>query len=455
MKKRTIVLGLLAIAAVGIGATAVVTSPTIHSGNPGESPELGIPGTYAIGTMTKEFSLKDRTNITAWGALTGRMAPSERVVPVRFWYPAKVTAGESRVQYSYTMEALRISGNEPLTVVSQGYAVADAAPLTTEKYPFVLMSHGYGGWNTQFSNLAEHIASQGYVVASIDHLDQFAEGMVSAMLSFGNVLVNRTLDQRQVLEAILSDANSATVSYAQQIDSAKVGLIGYSMGGYGAINTSGAPYSFEREPLSSIPDTAKQALRDASAHLAPINALVAFAPWGSQPESRVWSEEALQNINIPVMLVSGDQDDIVNFKEGVSWLFDNLTATDRHLLVFREARHNVVGNHFDLPVDAPFAALESLKEPVWRSERLNSINQHFVTAFLDLNLKGDQSKLAYLTLPSVDANDSEWPTAFGEQLNGTWAGDAQSAHWKGFQRRWAVGLELHHAPSKGAPNLSE
>ena len=115
------------------------------------------------------------------------------------------------------------------------------------------------------------------------------------------------------------------------------------------------------------------------------------------------------------------------------------------MLVYREARHNIVGNDFDLADDAPFMAAEFLKEPVWRSDRLNTINQHFVTAFLDLTLKGDEAKRAYLDLPTVNSDQGEWPTSFAEQLNGTVAGPAQDKYWRGFQRRWATGLEMYRA----------
>ncbi len=85
----------------------------------------------------------------------------------------------------------------------------------------------------------------------------------------------------------------------------------------------------------------------------------------------------------------------------------------------------------------------------WRSDRLNAINQHFVTAFLDLNLKGDEGKRAYLNVPTVDSDQGEWPTSFAEQFNGTQAGPDQPGYWRGFQRRWALGLELHKAqPSR-------
>ena len=37
-----------------------------------------------------------------------------------------------------------------------------------------------------------------------------------------------------------------------------------------------------------------------------------------------------------------------------------------------------------------FVTREFFDEPVWRKDRITAINQHFVTAFLDLNLKGDE-----------------------------------------------------------------
>lgn len=115
------------------------------------------------------------------------------------------------------------------------------------------------------------------------------------------------------------------------------------------------------------------------------------------------------------------------------------------MLVYREARRNIVGNEFELSDNAPFMAAEFLKEPVWRCERLNAINQHFVTAFLDLTLKGESDKRAYLDVPTIDSGGGEWPTSFGEQLNGTLVGPAEDKYWRGFQRPWATGLELHKA----------
>ena len=70
-----------------------------------------------------------------------------------------------------------------------------------------------------------------------------------------------------------------------------------------------------------------------------------------------------------------------------------------------------------------------------------AINQHFITAFLDLNLKGDESRRAYLHVRPEKSNDGKWPLAQGQSVGGKFSDGAD--YWKGFQRRWAVGMEMH------------
>ena len=442
MKKRYIAAGVAGVLVAGAATTAYVVTPTVHPGQSGESPELGRTGEFAIGTEMREYSLPDRTQIDGWGAVTGSLDAVERTVAVRIWYPAQKPADGDAAQYEHLMAPRT---QDPVKVVSQGIAYEGAQPVHGETFPLVVMSHGFGGWDTQFSNLAEHIASRGYVVASINHGDQPVEGITDFLISFGNVLMDRTLDQRQVLDQIVSSAKAGGEPVSALIDPENIGLIGYSMGGYGAIATAGAPYSFAKDPMANVPAAAQERLAKVTANAADIDALVTFAPWGGQPDNRAWTAEALAKIDVPTLVVAGDQDDVVNYGEGVTWLFDNLISSDRYMLVFREARHNVVGNAFEMPQDSSFTASEFLMEPVWRGERLNAINQHFVTAFLDMTLKGDAAKAAYLNVPTVNSNESNWEVAFGEQLNGTLASDGQPDHWRGFQRRWAVGLEMYAA----------
>jgi predicted dienelactone hydrolase len=439
MKKRHIALAGLGIIAATVGTVAYVASPTVHEGNSGESPELGRMGEYRVGTELLQVRLAGRVTFSKLGIATGGTETETRALDVRIYYPAIVQQASDPITYRHTM---RPPGMEPLNLEFDGRAFDGATPLPDGQFPLVVMSHGFNGWSTQFSNLAEHIASRGYVVASIDHADRPIESITDFVHSFAYVLASRSLDQRQVIAQLLERADEDSEGPYALIDPEQIALIGYSMGGYGALATGGGDYDYQSDTFGSVPADALEPVRTAAAEPSPVDAIIAFAPWGGQPDNRVWSAETLAPISIPVLLISGSQDDVSNHAEGVSWIFDQLTGTQRHMLVFREARHNIIGNAFELPADAPFRAIEFLAEPVWRQDRINSINQHFVTAFLDLTLKGDTDKASYLDVPVPTASDSQWPVSTGEQLNGKFAGEAEPDHWRGFQRRWAAGLEL-------------
>ena len=441
MKKRHIALAGLALVALGAGTAAYVASPTIHAGESGETPELGRFGEYQVGTQELLIGVPDRVNFTKLGMATGQLSDEEEMaaLQVRVYYPAEVAAGAEPITYTHTMNPPAM---DPVPLEFEGRAIADAAPVSEGKFPLVLMSHGFNGWSTQFSNLAEHIASRGYVVASIDHADMALDRVTDFVLSFSRVLANRTIDQRQVLDNLVGNALPDADGFYALIDPEQVGIIGYSMGGYGALATAGADYDYESNSFDTVPEAATEITSSIASEDAGIDAVIAFAPWGGQPDNRVWSAESLAKITAPVLLVSGSEDDVSNHAEGVSWIFGSLTGTQRHMLTFREARHNIVGNAFVLPADAPFRVAEFLSEPVWRQDRINGINQHFVAAFLDLHLKGDADKASYLNVPVPNANDSAWDVSFGEQLNGEFAGSDEPEHWRGFQRRWAAGLTM-------------
>jgi hypothetical protein len=152
----------------------------------------------------------------------------------------------------------------------------------------------------------------------------------------------------------------------------------------------------------------------------------------------------LAGLSKPLFLIAGSRDDVVDFDRGVKRIFNQARRSDRYLLVYREAAHNIAGNPVVLPPGAEFAAIENVTDPVWRKDRIDAINQHFITAFLDLHLKGDAAKARFLNVPTPVSNDGQWPSAFGKQWGGTLAGDDQPGYWRGFQRRWAQGLEMHH-----------
>ena len=388
-----------------------------------ELPELAGLGTLAVGTEVHDVALADRH------------------VTVRLWYPAATRAGATTAIYRHVVT----SPNAPaFAVVENGSAVVGAAPLGNRRYPLILMSHGYGGWDTHMSRLGEALASHGYVVASIDHRDVAVKDVAGFMASFGSVLVNRAGDQRAVLRQLLA-GQLATPGVIAETDRDTVGLIGYSMGGYGALTTAGATVDPGAPAFAQLPEAARRLVATPDPAIAArIKAVVAFAPWGGQPSARVWSDDGLVGLAAPLLLIDGTQDDVVDYAQGVQRIFAKATRADRYLLALREAAHNIVGNPVAQRGDETFSTIEYFNDPVWRQDRIIAIDQHFALAFFDLELKHDAAKARYLHVPTPAADDGQWPSTFRQQWGGTMAGDAQPNYWRGFQRRWARGLELHH-----------
>jgi predicted dienelactone hydrolase len=396
------------------------TKPTaVHSA---EMPELAIVGAFGIGTRMHDLAVGDRT------------------ISVRFWYPAVTNDSSTRALYKHRRA---LPGQQPLNIAETGIAVSDAKPIAGQTFPLVVMSHGYGGWAEHMSRLGETLASRGYVVASIDHRDQPFTDMGSFAASFGGVLTNRTRDQRAVLNAILGAKLAPQV--AGQVNPNAIGLLGFSMGGYGSLTTAGAALDPAAPAFAQLSPAMRAQLPIPDPALASkIKAVVALAPWGGQPGAAVWQDAALASLRMPLLLVAGDQDDVVDYERGVKRLFHAAQGTDRYLLVYREAAHNIAGNPVTIAPDADFPTIEFLTDPVWRKERVEMINAHFIGAFLDLELKAEEKKRMYLEVPTPFANQGQWPSRFGQTWGGITAGDDQPGYWRGFQRRWARGLELHH-----------
>ena len=209
------------------------------------------------------------------------------------------------------------------------------------------------------------------------------------------------------------------------------------MGGFGVLATAGAAYDKAGGAIAPLGGR----LDDQTARTAipGLKAIVAIAPWGGQPPYRAWTAAGLAGIAVPSLWIDGDRDDVSDYANGVHWLYDHTTRSNRWLLTYAHARHNIGGNPPPPETLTRPDLAENFGEPVWRAERINAINQHFVTAFLDRFLKHDAVHGAFLDVPTEDSDAATWPDA-----GRGFATAAQATYWPGFQRRWLLGLDLRH-----------
>ena len=420
-------------------------NPTFFSVPPTDAPELAHRGEYSVGVRTIELRNPGQPDILNFDKASGKAPLYDRPLKVEVWYPALLPSGAiERTDYEMKMPgpaANRDASAKLPTVSIPGKALRNAPPAAGQPYPLVIVSHGYPGSRYFLSYLSENLASKGYVVAAIDHTDSvFGEEK-----GFQSTLLNRANDQLFTVGAILDLAASPGHFLKGLVDPTRVGIIGYSMGGYGALASAGAGYSSKSMGHDSVPGGYFQAWEAGSEQYRArlrkeVKAVVAISPWGAQPPYSAWDFDGLAGIRIPTLFLAGDQDDISNFAAGIEPAFEKAIHSERCLLVYQNARHNIGGNALPPDLPASFLTHEFFDEPAWRKDRIMAINQHFITAFLDLNLKGDESKRSFLHVTPALSNDGKWPLPPGKSV-GDKVSDGTD-YWKGFQRRWAVGMSM-------------
>ena len=393
-----------------------------------DAPELAPRGKFGVGVRTLKLSHPAQLDVLH--SKDGKDPLYDRALTVEIWYPARIPAGKPQlVNYEQVMG----SSNDikrpliPFTFPGRALRETDADP-GEGAYPLVIVSHGYLGSRLLFTYLTENLASKGYVVVSIDH----AESTFRDAAGFPSTLFNRALDDLFVLnEMARLSAKSSKSFLAGLVNADNTALVGYSMGGYGALNAAGAGYSAGAAKFFTQLTNGSTALQTRTTGAsefkksvdARIKAVVAFAPWGM--ERGVWDAEGLAGLTKPTLFVAGSKDDISGYEKGTKAIYDGAVNADRYLLTYLNARHNVAPNPPPAEALKPGLPLDEYlryAEPAWNERRINNINQHFVTAFLGMHLKGlDYGK--YFDLKE-SANDGPWT---------------------GFKPRTSVGLEMRHA----------
>lgn len=116
-------------------------------------------------------------------------------------------------------------------------ASLNAAMARDMKFPVVLLSHGSGGSPMAHRDLAASLARAGFVVIVPTHLGDAAGH--PRMAEQARILMARP---RQALEAL--DAALADPRFSHHVDPRRLGMIGYSAGGYTALVLAGARPDF-------------------------------------------------------------------------------------------------------------------------------------------------------------------------------------------------------------------
>ncbi len=350
------------------------------------APELAVQVGHPIGVRTTLLKVADQPDVA-----TGAQSGAVRELPLEIWYPAAIGTAQGG-----TYDTLLRCGERH--AVLRGQARRDAPAASGITAPLVVISHGYPGNRYLMVHLAENLARHGYVVAACDHTGSTYDNQAD----FGITLLHRPLDQRGVVDGVAALEGDL----GALVDCAHVGLIGYSMGGYGALITGGAGLTEQTVDSPRAPPARLLArhVAGSDAHKAlvdeRIKAILPIGPWGGS--YGMWDAAGLAGLREPALIMAGTADDVSGYA-AMRAIFEGVTDVERHLLSFANAGHNAAA-----PYPAPAAAYrvserlgwapyEHYADPVWDTVVMNNIAQHYAAAFFGLHLKQDEGMRGYLT----------------------------------------------------------
>ncbi|PCJ24875.1 MAG: hypothetical protein COA96_08560 [SAR86 cluster bacterium] len=232
------VAGLVALLGVSLAATYMLTMPQPLPENSSSSEWLET-GPYSVGILETEF-VDDERPTDENGDYAGA---ANRSFPTNIWFPENAEG----------------------------------------RHPLIIHSHGFVSSRTDLSYAASHLASYGYIVVAADYplTSGGAPGGPNA-----NDLINQPDDVSFLIDSVL-ELSGSNKPFSGEIDTSRIGLMGYSLGG-----------------LTSTLASYHPRLRDER-----ISAAISIAG-----PSAALAKKFYQTTDIPFLMIAGTLDALVDFR---------------------------------------------------------------------------------------------------------------------------------------------
>ncbi len=284
---------LLAVATLGLAGTPACAADA--------------PASFHVGETMRVFRPAEQRN---W-----RGAKTQALVTV-IWYPVDAALAEQPHDIG-----------PPGTPQFLGHPLTTGAPIAPEsaRYLLIVLSHGTGGSAGTMDWIGAALAASGYIVAAVNHPGNNA---LEPLTWDGFTLWwERATDLSEVLDGVLADP-----VLAPHIDSARIGALGFSLGGYTVLELAGARtdlpafIAFCSSPAADAicdppemarvvdrpapgaeptPQSKASLARSGASYRDPrIKAVFAIAPAVGQ----AFDAKSFTDVSIPVELLAGDKD---------------------------------------------------------------------------------------------------------------------------------------------------
>jgi predicted dienelactone hydrolase len=260
----------------------------------------------------------ERHLVTTDATAALRDAERKDTLRITVWYPAAASVQETSLDIG--------PPDKPLFKV--GSDAQDAAFADARRRPVILFSHGFGGTARMMAWFGVPLARAGYVVVAVDHP---GNNGLDKMTAAGAIMF---WDRPGDLAAALAKVEADPV-VGRHLDIHRVGVAGFSAGGFTSLVSAGASVDFGRfvafcrahpadgvcapqkefpltldqaqAALAASPDLTAEAARANGSHAIPeVKAAFAMAPAIVQ----ALPPEGLAAMRVPVAIILGDADPV-------------------------------------------------------------------------------------------------------------------------------------------------
>jgi len=218
-----------------------------------------------------------------------------------------------------------------------GHTVAAGAPITGERLPLIVMSHGNGGFFGGHADTAQALAEAGFVVAALTHPgDNYKDQ------SRATAMADRPAALSDLIGWMLDASPLKT-----KIDPDKVGAFGFSSGGFTVLAAAGGEPDIGRVPshckvhpgnydckLTASHPIPADILTTKWVHDARIKAVVSAAP----ALGFAFGPEGLKGIKAPLQLWKAADDEVLPGDDYAEFVHRNLGRAHDYRVV-QGARH--------------------------------------------------------------------------------------------------------------------
>ena len=283
-----------------------------------------------------------------------------------------------------------------------------------EGTPVVVISHGIASDRRTFGYLGAHLASHGYAVVLIEHVETTAE-------KFGRFLQGlegppnpaELLHRPQDITAVLDELQrlTSTRSDLQQLNLQSVGVLGQSLGGYTVLAAAGAELARENlqqecevtlaeRPsvnlsqliqcqILELPETMSLAVQDER-----VTAAVALNP----VTSSLFGEDGLSQMQQPVMIVGGTDDYFAPIVPEQIIPFTWFEHLESYLVIVEGGTHfSFLGSADQGPLPVPESFIGP--DPALSRPQIRGLS----LAFFNRYLQGQRDQNIYLSQTYMDS----------------------------------------------------